>query len=146
MPFRLLKDGTIECDTLHELRMLQAGNDDSSKREATGTECNGKASATNKEAAYTAFWAELEERGKAVLRALAARSNEQVRAEELATSVGIQTAKLPAPMIHIRGVAKRAGIPAPIDRTKRMEGNKLRSRYQISRKVLEGLKHELKPA
>jgi len=144
MPYRLLKDGTVECDTVKELRALQNGESEEREVDSRPAECESRSPA-GKESHYAAFWAELEDRGKAVLRALAIKPNEQMRAEDLAAAIGIQTAKLPAPMIHLRGVAKRADIPSPVVRTKRMEDNKLRSRYQLHKKAWEALKQELKP-
>ena len=140
MPYRVLQGGVVECDSPEEAMDLAKLMANGTPPPAKNAEKRANA---DKSGAFTDFWRSLEDRGKLVLRTLAANFPKDVRAEDLALALEVDTSKLPGAIIHVRGAAQRAEIGEVITRSKKMEGQRLKSRYVISKKAWEALRNEL---
>lgn len=140
MPFRVLPNGAIECDTLEEALSLQRAS-------ATKVRDNGEVNTSEKQGesgdeAYRNYWADLEDNGKKLLKILSDKDGEMVVTDDLATAFGVAPKDLPRTLIHVRKMGERYGIE-PIKTKKKTVRGKFRTMYWMPRTVSTALKERL---
>jgi hypothetical protein len=140
MPFRVLPNGSIECDTIEEALSVRKalGADQVNGIDEDQDQDGGDAES----ASYDHFWDDLDDNGKQMLRILADANGHPVITDELASQLGIAAKDLPKKLIHVRKMGERYGI-TPVKSKKKTVRGKFRSLYSIPKNVSIALRERL---
>lgn len=139
MPFRVLATGAIECDTLEEaLAVQRASAGKCCENSVTAAEISDEQQAED----YDKFWADLEDKGKRFLKALANQNGGQIVTDELAAAIGVEPKSLQGTTIHVRKMGERYNI-VPYKAKRKTVRGKFRSLYWMPRPVLASLRERL---
>jgi len=147
MPIRFVIDGIqFEADSPEEAidaaRRMKALAEPPNKNQSRTPKRTAPPSPGNNGAApdYDAFWKNLNDNGKKIVRALVANRN-GLTTDELARETGLDSVVLPPIMKHVRRAAELASVKPDtvIQRRAITVGGRPKSSYVMSGEVVEGM-------